>query len=387
MPYCFGSDASDDVRWQRFLQTPLLSQRERSAWLLSGFSPPHGSQQPPPALAPIDEGRWAALQASLVEDLPIPWQFGQYQQPVCLVHRGEAAYPLRLAECADAPPALFCVGDNRLLSHPGIAVVGSRRPSRDGARAAFTLGSDLAMGGLVTISGLARGIDGQAHEGALSVGGASVAVMATGIDQVYPREHHSLAQRIAETGLLVTEFLPGSLPNRWHFPRRNHTLSGLSIATVVVEAGRPSGSLITAGAAADQGRDVFAYPWSVYHSGGEGCRHLLADGAQLAQSAQDIFASLGLPTQPPAGQHASGKLRPMPEQAPLSARSHVSKEALTIMEIIGDATIDLPELVALSGLSGVELRRELSQLELLGCIDSTPMGFRLNRDQSPLNPC
>ena len=135
MPYCFGSDASDDVRWQRFLQTPLLSQRERSAWLLSGFSPPHGSQQPPPALAPIDEGRWAALQASLVEDLPIPWQFGQYQQPVCLVHRGEAAYPLRLAECADAPPALFCVGDNRLLSHPGIAVVGSRRPSRDGARA------------------------------------------------------------------------------------------------------------------------------------------------------------------------------------------------------------------------------------------------------------
>ena len=186
-------------------------------------------------------------------------------------------YPPLLSECGDAPACLFGVGDFGCFDAPAIAIVGSRRPSLDGLRLAETFACELARAGFVIVSGLAQGIDAAAHKGALSAGGRTIAVMATGIDTIYPAINRGLSADIANAGALVTEFLPGSAPKRHHFRRRNRTISGISLATVVIEAGVPSGTLITATAAAEQGRDVYALPWSINHGQGEGCLKLLLE--------------------------------------------------------------------------------------------------------------
>lgn len=198
-------------------------------------------------------------------------------------------YPPLLSECSDAPACLFGLGDFGCFDAPAIAIVGSRRPSLDGLRLAETFAYELARAGFVIVSGLAQGIDTAAHKGALSAGGRTIAVMATGIDTIYPAINRGLSADIANAGALVTEFLPGSAPKRHHFRRRNRTISGMSIATVVIEAGVPSGTLITATAAAEQGRDVYALPWSINHDQGEGCLKLLLEGAALATCPQDVI--------------------------------------------------------------------------------------------------
>lgn len=198
-------------------------------------------------------------------------------------------YPPLLSECSDAPACLFGLGDFGCFDAPAIAIVGSRRPSLDGLRLAETFAYELARAGFVIVSGLAQGIDTAAHKGALSAGGRTIAVMATGIDSIYPAINRGLSADIANAGALVTEFLPGSAPKRHHFRRRNRTISGMSIATVVIEAGVPSGTLITATAAAEQGRDVYALPWSINHDQGEGCLKLLLEGAALATCPQDVI--------------------------------------------------------------------------------------------------
>ena len=198
-------------------------------------------------------------------------------------------YPPLLSECGDAPACLFGLGDFGCFDAPAIAIVGSRRPSLDGLRLAETFACELARAGFVIVSGLAQGIDTAAHRGALSAGGRTIAVMATGIDTIYPGINRGLSADIVHAGALVTEFLPGSPPKRHHFRRRNRTISGMSIATVVIEAGVPSGTLITATAAAEQGRDVYALPWSINHGQGEGCLKLLLEGAALATCPQDVI--------------------------------------------------------------------------------------------------
>jgi DNA protecting protein DprA len=198
-------------------------------------------------------------------------------------------YSPLLAECQDAPPFLFGLGDPSCFDCPAIAIVGSRRPSLDGLKLAERFAFELAQAGFVIVSGLAQGVDTAAHKGALAAGGRTIAVMATGIDTVYPSANRALSAGIAESGAVVTEFLPGSAPKRHHFRRRNRTISGLSIATVVIEAGVPSGTLITATAAAEQGRDVYALPWSINHKQGEGCLKLLLEGAMLATDPHDII--------------------------------------------------------------------------------------------------
>jgi DNA processing protein len=142
-------------------------------------------------------------------------------------------------------------------------------------------------------SGLALGIDSAAHRGALATGGKSVAVMATGIDRVYPQRHQALAAQLEQAGCLVTEFLPGTPPLRHNFPKRNRIISGLSLGVLVIEAALPSGSLITAGTALEQGREVFALPWSMLHDGGRGCLQLIRDGAKMVQDVDDILEELG----------------------------------------------------------------------------------------------
>lgn len=198
------------------------------------------------------------------------------------------AYPAPLADCADAPACLFGRGHMSCLSSPAIAIVGSRKPSLDGLKLAEHFAFELAKAGFVIVSGLARGIDTAVHRGALMAGGKTIAVMATGIDRIYPAENQNLSSQIISSGALVSEFLPGCAPKRHHFRRRNRTISGLSVATVVIEAGCPSGTLITATAAAEQGRDVYALPWSINHRQGEGCLKLLLEGALLATCPKDV---------------------------------------------------------------------------------------------------
>ncbi len=188
---------------------------------------------------------------------------------------------------------MFCQG---VLAHLGattLSIVRTRKPSLEGRRAAREFATAAAESGFAIVSGLALGIDGIAHDAALRAGGSTVAVLPSGMDRIYPARHQGLAERV-----LVSEFPLGTPPRKHHFHRRNRTLSGFSEATLVVEAGRPSGTLITAGAAADQGRDVLVLPWSIYHREGAGCRYLLEDGALLVQSIEAMRVHLGVPAAP-----------------------------------------------------------------------------------------
>ena len=218
--------------------------------------------------------------------------------PLCLVTPQDPEYPPLLAQCTDRPPFLFCRG---VLAHLGattLSIVGTRKPSLEGRRAAREFATAAAESGFAIVSGLALGIDGIAHDAALRAGGSTVAVLPSGMDRIYPARHQGLAGRVMAEGVLVSEFPLGTPPRKHHFHRRNRTLSGFSEATLVVEAGRPSGTLITAGAAADQGRDVLVLPWSIYHREGAGCRYLLEDGALLVQSIEAMRVHLGVPASP-----------------------------------------------------------------------------------------
>jgi DNA processing protein len=187
---------------------------------------------------------------------------------------------------------------------------------------------------LVVVSGLALGIDGIAHDAALTAGGITVAVLPSGMDRIYPVRHQRLAERVMAEGALVSEFPLGTPPRKHHFHRRNRTLSGFSEATLVVEAGRPSGTLITAGAAADQGRDVLVLPWSIYHREGAGCRHLLEDGAMLVQSVEAMQAHLGVPTAPPASLPQSH----LPASAGSYSVSTLDADQQAMLTLLGSGT-------------------------------------------------
>lgn len=204
----------------------------------------------------------------------------------------DEAYPPLLREIVDAPLVLHYRGDLSLLNRLSIAVVGSRKASPYGINAASHLASGLAAAGLVIVSGLARGIDTAAHEAALQCGGATVAVLGTGIDVVYPRSNGRLFARVAAQGLIITEFPPGAPPKAEHFPMRNRVISGLARGTLIVEATTRSGSLITARMAAEQGRDVFAVPGSIFSTGSEGAHRLVQYGAKLVHDANDVLEEL-----------------------------------------------------------------------------------------------
>jgi DNA processing protein len=201
-------------------------------------------------------------------------------------------YPALLREIVDPPFVLHVRGDVSLFAKPAVAVVGSRRASPYAINAAQSLTRPLASAGLAIVSGLALGIDAAAHQTALAAGGKTIAVLGTGIDVVYPRSNARLFRRIESEGLIVTEFPPGSPPRREHFPIRNRLISGLSLGTVIVEATRHSGSLVTARMAAEQGREVFAVPGSIFSAGSEGTHRLIQYGAKLVHDANDIVEEL-----------------------------------------------------------------------------------------------
>jgi len=201
-------------------------------------------------------------------------------------------YPELLRHLPDPPLALFYRGDTALLKRPAVAMVGSRRASAYGLNAARHLAGQLAIAGVTVVSGLARGIDAASHEAALDAGGGTIAVLGTGIDIVYPRSHKKLFRAIEERGLIITEFAPAMPPLPTNFPIRNRIISGLAMATVIVEATGRSGSLITARMAAEQGRNVCAVPGTIFAAGAEGTNRLIQYGAKLVHDVNDILEEL-----------------------------------------------------------------------------------------------
>jgi DNA processing protein len=210
------------------------------------------------------------------------------------IRLGSPRFPALLAQIPNPPEILWIHGDVAVCDKPVVAIVGARAASAEGRALATAMAADLARAGVVVASGLARGIDAAAHEGALDGGGATIAVLGTGVDCVYPPEHRDLSARIARAGVLMTEFPPATPPRVAHFPQRNRIISGLSRAVVVIEAAEKSGSLITARLALDQGRDVMAVPGRVVGGRYRGGHALLRDGAKLVECADDILQELGL---------------------------------------------------------------------------------------------
>ncbi|MEO7916526.1 MAG: DNA-processing protein DprA, partial [Dokdonella sp.] len=204
----------------------------------------------------------------------------------------DADFPALLADVPGAPAALFIVGDPAKLWMPQIAIVGSRNASQGGIATAKAFARAFATAGFTVTSGMAQGIDGAAHAAAMDAGGATIAVLGTGPDQVYPRSQRELAQRIATDHVLVSEYPPGTTARPGLFPRRNRIIAGLSLGTLVVEAGVQSGSLITARLAAEQGREVFAIPGSIHNPMARGCHRLIRDGAKLIETADEVIVEL-----------------------------------------------------------------------------------------------
>ena len=271
-------------------------------------------------------------------------------------------YPHLLRQIPDFPALLYVSGDPGLLQEPQVAIVGSRLCTPGGAQNAFDFASALAAAGLVITSGLALGVDAEAHRGALHAGGATLAVTATGADLVYPAANRSLEKQIRARGAVVTEFPPGTPARRANFPQRNRIISGLSLATLVVEAAQRSGSLITARLAAEQGRDVFAVPGSIHNPLCRGCHALLRDGAWLAETPADIARELGR-------QLAEGSPKAVTEGC-----ACLDTEHRRLLESIGYDPVGHDELVARSGLTIDKLSSMLVLLELNELIQSAPGG-------------
>lgn len=376
MAHTFGISPAADNAWLEFIGYPDLHRLEKAQLLRSGARPEDWLTDNSP-FSVVPKALVAAVRNSSGRRPVLALE----NTDATLVHLGDLVapqgegYPALLGGLQDAPLALFVVGNTHALALPAVAVVGTRHPSRDGARLAEQLGYELAGAGFAVVSGLALGIDAAAHRGALRAGGVTIAVMATGVDRVYPAVHRQLAADICRSGALVSEFFPGVAPRRYHFPRRNRTISGLSLATVVVEAGRPSGSLITASAAAQQGREVFAAPWSLYHPGGEGCVHLLADGAQLLDTPTRLIYSLRMSVQGwldieggrPVSQSLDGAVRPAPG---------LPADAQHLLNWLGDAEMDLGDFMQGGSVSAPRLRTLLTDLELQGFIEQTAAGYR-----------
>ena len=277
----------------------------------------------------------------------------------------DAAYPPLLGATVGAPAALYLQGPAALLSTPQLAMVGSRSPTPPGRSNALKFAAWFARAGLTVTSGLATGIDAASHEGALHGGGATIAVFGSGLDRVYPTAHCALAARIRTRGALVSEFPPGSAPLAANFPRRNRIIAGLTLGTLVVEATRRSGSLITARLASEAGREVFAIPGSIHSPLSQGCHQLIKTGAKLVEEAGDVMAELGF---------SVPKERLRDASRPRVAALELDKEYEILLDALGfePATIDI--LVARTELPSGSIASMLLILELEGRVATLPGG-------------
>lgn len=280
-----------------------------------------------------------------------------------MVTLGEAAYPRPLAAIADPPPVLSVLGRGAVLDDDAVAIVGARNASASGGRFARGLASDLGAGGLTVVSGMARGIDTEAHIGSVESG--TVAVLAGGVDNIYPPENQDLYARIAQAGVVVSEQPFGLAPQGRHFPRRNRIISGLSLGVVVVEASLRSGSLITARLAGEQGRDVFAVPGSPLDPRHRGTNGLIRDGATLIENADDVREALGAPRRT---QMRDPEITSFEAQRPRESQrlEATAKQRDTVLSVLGPTPVGVDELVRQCHLTPAEVMVVILELELAG---------------------
>lgn len=302
--------------------------------------------------------------------------------PATLVPLTDDAYPPDLALLDDAPLVLTVRGRPQALRAEAVAIVGARAATEHARRFAHRLAYDLAQAGLTIVSGLARGIDAEAHRGALEAGGPTIGVLACGLDRIYPPEHRGLAREMTSIGAIVSELPLGTLPRPLHFPLRNRIISGLARAVVVVEARSRSGSLITVGHALAQGREVFAVPGPVDGPFAAGTNQLLREGARLIRSASDLLEDLGgrSRTDPAVSMAARGATEAAPSvDRPTGVHGPVAQQVLTLLS---DAPRTLDGLVRASGLDPGRLATVVLELELAGWIAPERDG-RLHRCMPP----
>jgi len=348
----------------------MLSPAELAAWLRLTESVGPGAARRLLAMAGSPEAVFELPAAALDQALPgkqrealhrppehlaeLIARAGDWQQQPGhdLLVLGDADYPPQLLATADPPLLLWLQGRRELLATPSLAIVGSRNPTAQGGDNARAFARALAQSGYTIVSGLALGVDAAAHEGALDAAGATIAVVGTGLDQVYPRRNEKLAARLLEAGsLIASEYSLGTPVMQANFPRRNRIIAGLSRGCLVVEAALQSGSLITARLAVEAGREVFAIPGSIHSPQSRGCHALIRQGAKLVESAQDVLEEL-----PPMG------ARPEPPQA-LPDTPH---EQQALLDAMGFDPVSLDALMARSGWPAAELSAALLELELDG---------------------
>lgn len=287
----------------------------------------------------------------------------------------DSDYPALLREINDAPPLLFIKGQPHLLSLPQLAVVGSRSPSQLGRHLSFEFSKYLADTGLVITSGMADGIDGQAHLGALNIGGMTVAVLAHGLDTCYPAKHQPLMDKIASNGVLVSEFPIGVKPVAGFFPRRNRLISGLSSGTLVIEAAKRSGSLITAQLALDQGRDVFAVPGSIHNPLAKGCHDLIKQGAKLVETVGDVIEEIAPQLQKSHSQFAL-KSKQNRSQQTLSNPYEKHPTKKQIWQLLMDQQArSIDEICMQLDMPSSEISMLLMDMELEGSIKASLVGY------------
>jgi DNA processing protein len=355
--------------WLRLSETPRVTRAGARA-LLAQFG---GAEE----VFAVSLARWRAVAPGVAAALSeLPPAFDELMRraqtwlsgpgPRRVIPLGDPLYPAALLNTPDPPLLLWAMGALERLELPMLAVVGSRQASAQGLDNARQFSAELARQGLAIVSGLALGIDAAAHEGALSAGGSTIAVVGNGLDTVYPRSHTALAARIQAGGVLLSEFAPGTPALREHFPSRNRIIAGLSRGCLVVEAAPQSGSLITARQAADYGREVMAIPGSIHSPQSRGCHQLIQQGAKLVQSAQDVLDELGFGAARTGGaprQHAPSAVAPAGDE---------------LLQALGHDPATLDELVARSGWSVARLQARLLELELAGEVAALP-GARFQR--------
>ncbi len=282
-----------------------------------------------------------------------------------LISLGDDGYPALLAEAPDPPLVLYVRGSVSVLDTISIAIVGTRRCSRYGKEMARRFAGELAALGITIVSGLALGIDGEAHRGALEAQGKTVAVVGTGVDQVYPGEHYKLAHQVEQSGAIVTEFPLGTKPRKENFPRRNRVISGLSRGVLVVEAPKRSGALITARTALEQGREVFAVPGRADYESASGCHSLIKDGAKLTESIRDILEEIA-----PQLAERAVPASDTPEKA---QPAHLLTEGeQTVYQLIEKDPVSQDTIIAESGLGATEVAAALLKLQLKQLIEQLP---------------
>jgi DNA processing protein len=352
--------------WIRLVRTPGLGAKA-AIQLLSHFGSASAVCGATPAqiraagIAPSTAESLQQVDENLIEqDLAWLEQDDQHR----LLTIDDSRYPDLLREIPDPPAWLFLKGDIDLLAHSQLAIVGSRNPTRGGIDNAREFARHLAAQGLGITSGLASGIDAAAHEGALEADGITLAVVATGLDRVYPASNRELAHRIAATGLLISEFPPGTQPKAGHFPSRNRIISGLSLGVLVTEAAEKSGSLITARMASEQGREVFAIPGSIHNPMARGCHRLIRQGAKLVEKAEDILEELA-----PYLRHPRQALEKHPGDPQIEEHG-LDEDYSRLLDLLAFDPLSVDEIIHQSGLTAEEVSSMLLLLELQGHVES-----------------